>query len=457
MDETLQHIVIVGGGVAAQRCAFALRKRGFEGELTMVSAEEEPPYDRTLLSKDMLRGAPGEPCRALQPAEAYADRDVDLRLGVAAVGLDVEAQRVALSDGAELAYDRLVICSGGRPVLPAALTCPGVLLLRETADLEALHAQLADVTRLAIVGGGFIGGEVASSAVARGLEVTLIEAAPQPLAPVLGEEVGARVAELHRAHGVDVVAGAAVEGITRARRRLRARLRRRPRAPADAVVVGVGMPPAVEWLEGCGIELDDGIVTDASCRTEAPNVLAAGDCARWWNPRYETLMRVEHWDTAARHGAAAAAAALGHDEPFAPVPFFWSDQHGVKLQSVGYAPDWDELEIEDGPAPGQLHRPLPRRWPARRRVRRRPGEGHRTRAQGDPGERQTGGGGMSPRVNIEEDVCIGSGTCVGIAPAVFELDDEGVAQVVDPAAADLADLQLAETSCPVAAISVEDE
>ena len=230
MAEPLQQIVIVGGGVAAQRCAFALRKRGFEGELTMVSAEEEPPYDRTLLSKDMLRGAPGEPCRALQPAEAYADRDIDLRLGVAAAGLDVEAQRVALSDGAELAYDQLVICSGGRPVLPAALTCPGVLLLRETADLEALHAQLADVTRLAIVGGGFIGGEVASSAVARGLEVTLIEAAPQPLAPVLGEEVGARVADLHRAHGVDVVAGAAVEGIAERDGGFELDLRRRPRA-----------------------------------------------------------------------------------------------------------------------------------------------------------------------------------------------------------------------------------
>ena len=353
MGEPLQRIVIVGGGVAAQRCAFALRKRGFEGELTMISAEEEPPYDRTLLSKDMLRGAPGEPCRALQPADAYAERRIDLRLGVAAAALDVEAQRVTLSDGAELDYDQLVICSGGRPVLPAALTCPGVLLLRETADLEALHAQFADVTRLAIVGGGFIGGEVASSAVARGLEVTLIEAAPQPLAPVLGEEVGARVAELHRAHGVDVVAGAAVDGIAERDGGYELAFAD-GHVLSDAVVVGVGMTPAVEWLEGSGIELDDGIVTDAACRTETPNVLAAGDCARWWNPRYETLMRVEHWDTAARHGAAAAAAALGHDEPFAPVPFFWSDQHDVKFQSVGYAPDWDELEIEDCPEPGSF-------------------------------------------------------------------------------------------------------
>ena len=349
-----ERVVIVGGGVAAQRCAFALRKRGLEGELTMISAEAEPPYDRTLLSKDMLRGAPGEPCLPLQPQEAYSERAVDLRLATEATGLDVEAQRVSLSDGTELGFDRLVICSGGRPVLPAALRCPGVLLLREVTDLEALHAKFADARRLAMVGGGFIGGEVASSAVARGLEVTLIEAAPQPLAPVLGEEVGARVAELHRANGVDVVAGAAVEGIAGRDGGFELTFADGRLLRADAVVVGVGMTPAVDWLEGSEIRIDDGIVTDAYCRTDAPNVLAAGDCARWWNPRYETLMRVEHWDTAARHGAAAAASVLGHDEPFAPVPFFWSDQHGVKFQSVGYAPDWDEVEVEDGEVPGSF-------------------------------------------------------------------------------------------------------
>ena len=349
-----ERVVIVGGGVAAQRCAFALRKQGFAGKLTMISAEAEPPYDRTLLSKDMLRGAPGEPCLPLQPREAYAERAVDLRLATQATGLDVEAQRVALSDGTELNYGVLVICSGGRPVLPSALRCPGVLLLREVTDLEALHAKLADAARLAVVGGGFIGGEVASSAIARGLEVTLIEAAPQPLAPVLGEEVGARVADLHRANGVDVVSGAAVEGIAGRDGGFELTLAGGRTLRSDAVVVGVGMTPAVDWLEGCEIRIDDGIVTDASCRSEAPNVLAAGDCARWWNPRYETLMRVEHWDTAARHGAAAAASVLGHHEPFAPVPFFWSDQHGVKLQSVGYAPDWDELEVEDGEVPGSF-------------------------------------------------------------------------------------------------------
>ena len=349
-----RRVLIVGGGVAAQRCAFALRKGGFEGELTMISAEAEPPYDRTLLSKDMLRGAAGEPSVALQPQEAYSERHIDLRLGATATGLDVDLQRVSLLDGRELNYDRLVICSGGRPMLPNALRCPGVLLLRELADLEALHAKLADAGHLAIVGGGFIGGEAASSAVARGLEVTLIEAAPQPLAPVLGEEVGARVAELHRANGVDVVCSSPVAAIAARDGDFELTFADGRLVHADAVVVGVGMTPAVDWLERSGVRTDDGIVTDANCRTQVPNVLAAGDCARWWNPRYEMLMRVEHWDTAARHGAAAAASVLGHDEPFAPVPFFWSDQHGVKFQSVGYAPTWDEIELEDGELSGSF-------------------------------------------------------------------------------------------------------
>ena len=343
-----ERVLIVGGGVAAQRCAFSLRKRGYAGELTMIGAEAEAPYDRTLLSKDMLRAEAGQPCLSLKPRKAYSEQGIELRLGVPATGLDVAERLVGLADGSEVEYDRLVICSGGRPVLPATLACAGVLLLRAVSDLEALHPELLHGRRLAIVGGGFIGGEVASSALARGLEVTLIEAAPQPLAPVLGEEVGARVAELHRSNGVDVVAGTAVSSIARSEPGFEVGLADGRAVEADTVVLGVGMAPAVEWLEGSPLRIEDGIVTDAACRTDVPGVLAAGDCARWWNPRYEASMRVEHWDTAARHGVAAAGSVMGGEEPFAPVPFFWSDQHGVKLQSIGYAPSWDEVEIEDG-------------------------------------------------------------------------------------------------------------
>jgi NADPH-dependent 2,4-dienoyl-CoA reductase/sulfur reductase-like enzyme len=185
----------------------------------------------------------------------------------------------------------------------------------------------------------------------------MVEALREPLERVAGPEVGARVAQLHRDNGVEVVTGATAVAVRRDGERFAIDLAGGRTVVADAVLVGAGMRPATGWLEGSGVRVDGGIVTDSACRTDAPDVLAAGDCARWMNPRYGELMRVEHWDTARRHGAAAAASALGDDTPFAPLPFFWSDQHGVKLQSVGHAPVWDEVEIDDtDPAPGFVAR-----------------------------------------------------------------------------------------------------
>jgi 3-phenylpropionate/trans-cinnamate dioxygenase ferredoxin reductase component len=350
-------VVVAGGGVAAERCISGLRERGFDGRLVMVASEAEPPYDRTLVSKDLLTGEAAPADAHLLPAEAYEDLGVEVRSGVAARALDAAARRVYLSDGGSVRYDRLVICTGGEPALPAPLAHPDVLVLREMRHLGALRAALDGRGRLAIVGGGFIGGEVASAAAARGVRVVLIEALEQPLARVLGAEVGARVAALHRAAGVEVLTNAQASGVRRRGDALEVALAGRDPVLADAVVVGAGMRPATGWLAGSGVRVDDGVVTDAACRTDAPGVLAAGDCARWHNARYGRLMRVEHWDTARRHGAAAAAAALGDDMPFAPLPFFWSDQHGVKLQWVGYAPAWDEVEIDDeDPPPGFVAR-----------------------------------------------------------------------------------------------------
>jgi 3-phenylpropionate/trans-cinnamate dioxygenase ferredoxin reductase subunit len=349
-------IVIAGGGVAAQRCAFALRRLGFEGAVEVVSAEREAPYDRTLLSKDLIAAEELGDVVPLAAAEAYRDARIELRLGVRAVGLDPARRRVALSDGGETAYDRLVICTGGRPVLPPALAAPGVLTLRHAADVPALHDALARARHVVVVGGGFIGGEVASAAAAHHAPVTLVEAAGGPLAPVLGDEVAGRIAELHRAAGVEVVCDAPVRGVESDRGALRVTLAGGRRLTADAVVVGVGMTPDVDWLKGSGVEVDDGIVTGPTCETSVPDVLAAGDCARWLHAGYGEHLRVEHWDTAARHGEAAAAAALGSDEPFAPLPYFWSDQHGTKLQWVGHAPTWDEVEIEEDDDPGFVAR-----------------------------------------------------------------------------------------------------
>jgi NADPH-dependent 2,4-dienoyl-CoA reductase/sulfur reductase-like enzyme len=342
--------------VAAQRCAFALRRLGFEGAVELVSAELEAPYDRTLLSKDLLAGDELAPCVPLSPESAYADEGISMRLGVRAVRLDAGGSRVVLSDGDALPYDRLVICSGGRPVLPPALACPGILTLRDAADLPRVHDALARARHLIVIGGGFIGGEVASAAVTRFAPVTLVEAANAPLAPVLGDEVAERVAGLHRRAGVRLECGVPVRGVQRSRAGFEVALADGRVLPADAVLVGVGMTPNVDWLADSGLELDDGIVTDAACRTSVPGVLAAGDCARWLHPRYGVHLRAEHWDTAIRHGEAAAAAALGSDEPFAPLPYFWSDQHGTKLQWVGHAPAWDEVEIEDDAEPGFVAR-----------------------------------------------------------------------------------------------------
>lgn len=339
-------IVVVGGGPAGQRCALALRRLGHTGAIDLIGDEPLAPYDRTLLSKDALRGETEPAPVALAPADAYAEAGVTVHAGTRATGLDAEARTVALDDGRALHYDRLVIATGGRAVVPAALRCEGVLTVRTAADVAPLRDALVRARHLVVIGGGFIGGEIAGAAVALAAPVTLVEAAAQPLAPVLGDEVAARVTALHRAAGVDVRAGVAASAVRRERDGFRVDLADGTELRADAVVVGVGMVPALDWLDGSPLTLADGIVTDELCRTEVDGVLAAGDCARWHNPRYGRSMRVEHWDTACRHGEAAAANALGLDTPFAPLPFFWSEQHGVVVRFAGHAPEWDAVEVD---------------------------------------------------------------------------------------------------------------
>lgn len=353
MIKPIDRIVIVGGGVAAQRCATALRQLDFPGAVTILSRERVAPYDRTLLSKDMLTGKREERL-PLTPQTAYQDKGIELRLNVAAAALDVAAQQLLCTDGTALPYDRLILCSGGEPLLPRSLSCPGVLVLRELPHIARLRAALRAIDHLVIVGGGFIGGEVASAATDLGIRATLIEAAPTILDRVLGPDVGSRIGAIHSVCGVEVLTGVAVAAITGEPGLQTVRLADGREISAGAVVVGVGMRPNVDWLSDTPLRLDNGIVTDEYCQTNISKVLAAGDCARWHNPRYGQHMRVEHWDTAARHGAAAAANALGHAEPFAPVPFFWSDQHATKLSWAGYAPAWDRVTIEDCEQPHQF-------------------------------------------------------------------------------------------------------
>jgi len=341
-----RNILVVGGGIAAHRCALELRALGFRGNVVMVSAEAELPYDRTLLSKDMLGVKPLDDPISIVTLERYEALGIDLRLETCAEWLDTADQRLGLSDGTALNYDRLVLCVGGKPVLPPALDAPGVLVLREAQHVSALREALIRSHRMVIIGAGFIGGEVAAAARAHGVAVTLVEAASQPLEQIVGPMIGGYVADLHRKNGVEVVLGKSATTVTATESGYQVVLQDGSSIAADSVVVGVGMRPNTDWMVSSGVVLDRGIVTDASCGTSVPGVLAAGDCARWLHARYGELCRVEHWDTANRHGAAVASAALGAHRNFEPIPFFWSDQYDVKFQWAGYAPKWDDLVIE---------------------------------------------------------------------------------------------------------------
>lgn len=339
--------VVVGGGPAASRCAFALRKRGFADPVTLLCAEPVAPYDRTMVSKDLLLKRVEGPELLLAPHEAYSEARIDLRLGATATGLDVDERCILLADGEQVPYASVVIATGGHARLPAALDGPGVHVLRTVADARGLDAALRPGCRLVIVGGGLIAGELATAALARGAGVVMLEALEVPLVRLVGPEIGERVAALHRDAGVDLRVRTKAERIAPGPSGYEVVLEGGGSVTADVVVVAAGMVPAVDWLRGTpGLEIDDGVVTDELCRTGVPGVLAAGDCARWYNGALGCLTRVEHWDSAVRHGEAAAATLTGDGQPFAPVPFVWSVQQGVRLQWVGDSAA-DRVEIEE--------------------------------------------------------------------------------------------------------------
>jgi NADPH-dependent 2,4-dienoyl-CoA reductase/sulfur reductase-like enzyme len=344
-------ILIVGGGLAAQRCAETLRRRGYEGTVRMVCAEPDPPYDRPPLSKELLAGEIEADSTAYRPTWWYEEQRVDLCLDTRATALDPATRTVRLDSGAEIGYEKLLIATGSAArQLPFLAGFENVHALRSLADARRLRDELASGGRLAIVGAGFIGQEVAATARKLGVEVTMIEALATPLAPILGDEVGAWFADLHRSEGVRVLSGAMLESASgRAGRVEELVLAGGVTVACDAVVVGVGTAPATAWLAGSGLD-EKAVRTDTSGRTSLPGVFAAGDASVPFDPRFGAHARTEHWDAAAWQGAATARAMLGEYPGTPPLPSFWSDQYGLRIQYVGHAHHADAVALEGDPA-----------------------------------------------------------------------------------------------------------
>jgi len=360
----LQHIVVIGASLAGLRACETLRQQGFTGTITLVGAENEIPYDRPPLSKKVLAGEwPVDRIR-LRKVEEFESLALTLRLGERAIALDTSGRTISLADGQTLTYDGLVIATGASPRrLPGQPDIDGVVELRTLADSVALRDRIADGTaRVAVIGAGFIGLEVAATARTLGCAVTVLEGAPSPLIRGLGVEMGAAVAGVHARNGVHLRCGVNVLGIEGADGAVTGvRLGDGEVVVSDVVVVGIGVAPATEWLAGSGLTVRDGIVCDATLNAGVPGVYAAGDCARWPNAVFagfdDEEMRVEHWTNAAEQGAAAAhnllAVASGEQpEPYLSVPFFWSDQFDSRIQFVGRAHGDDEVHVFAGSTDG---------------------------------------------------------------------------------------------------------
>jgi len=347
---TTDRFVIVGAGLAAVRAAQTLREEGFSGEMVMVGAEAHLPYERPPLSKDYLQGKADRDSVFVQPASWFQEQSITVRQGTSVLGLQLGERQVHLSDGTLLAYDALLLASGSTPRrlrIPGA-DATGVHYLRTLDDADALRAGLEATHHLVIVGGGWIGLEVAAAARAQGAAVTVLEQAELPLVGVLGPEVAQVFADLHRAHGVDLRCGVGVRSfMTTDGAFAGVELADGTLLKADRAVVGVGVTPSIEFARSSGLAIGSGILVDATLRTSDPAVFAAGDIAEADHPLLRRRIRVEHWANALNQGPHAARSMLGGTQPYDRLPYFYTDQYDLGMEYTGYAGpgDYDQVVV----------------------------------------------------------------------------------------------------------------
>ena len=332
--------VIVGGGLAGAKAAETLRAEGYDGEIVLVCAEAERPYERPPLSKGYLLGSEERDSAFVHPQAWYDEHDVGLRLSTRATALDPASHEVELGDGERLRYDKVLLTTGSTPRrldVPGAES-DGLLYLRELPDSDRIRAALTSGGRVVVVGAGWIGLEVAAAARHHGAAVTVLEVADLPLQRVLGDDVAKVFADLHREHDVDLRLGTGVERIRSGDGGLSVVDSTGDEIDADAVVVGVGIRPALELAEAAGLAIEDGVAVDASLQTSAPDVFAAGDVAAAEHPILGTRIRVEHWANALNGGPVAARSMLGQDVVYDELPYFFTDQYDLGMEYIGHAP-----------------------------------------------------------------------------------------------------------------------
>ncbi|MDE1969774.1 MAG: FAD-dependent oxidoreductase [Alphaproteobacteria bacterium] len=350
MNETARHIVIVGAGHAGGVAAATLRQTGFAGAITLIGSEPYPPHERPPLSKELLAGAIPVEKTYLRPLAFYADNRIVFRPGEIAVAIDRTAQRVTLKNGDALSYDTLLLTMGARArrlSLPGA-DHPRVLYLRDIADSLALREHLKPGVRAAVIGAGFIGLEAAAAARKRGAAVTVLEVQREPLQRVCPPEIGCFMADLHRRNGVELRTGVRITAIAGADDALALYTADGGTVAADIVLAGIGAQPNVELAQAAGLAVDNGILTDEFGRTSDPHIFAAGDVTRHFNPLLGRKIRLEAWQNAQNQAIAVAKVMAGGNQPYAEVPWFWTDQYDVNLQIAGAPERWGELVWRGG-------------------------------------------------------------------------------------------------------------